>query len=80
MNRYLQQLIEVAEIDKKIDSFEPRIAEAKFEVNQMIKQKDKLANEITLLEDDHKEKKHKEQKTLANEKIKKKKKNKAAKE
>ena len=55
MNRYLQQLIEVAEIDKKIDSFEPRIAEAKFEVNQMIKQKDKLANEITLLEDDHKE-------------------------
>ncbi len=55
MNRYLKQLIEVAEIDKEIDSFEPRIAEAKFEVNQMIRQKDKLANEIVLLEDDCKE-------------------------
>lgn len=53
MNHYLQQLIEVAEIDKKIDSFEPRITEAKLEVNQVIKHKDKLTNEIALLQDDY---------------------------
>lgn len=55
MNRYLKQLIEIAEIDKEIDSFEPRIAEAKFEVNQILKQKDAVMNDIATLEDECKD-------------------------
>ncbi len=46
MNKYLKQLIELAEIDKEIDSFEPKIEAVKKELKSVIKKEDDLKDKI----------------------------------
>ncbi len=55
MNNYLEQLVEIAKIDKEIDSFEPRIAEAKVEITGLITQRDELIKKVDILHDEEKE-------------------------
>lgn len=55
MNRYLKQLIEIAAIDKEIDSFEPRIAEVKAGVIQLIEQRSELESAISTLQEEEKD-------------------------
>ncbi|MBX7490296.1 zinc ribbon domain-containing protein [Helicobacter turcicus] len=45
MNKHLSQLIEIANLDKEIDSFEPRIKEAKKELTTMEEEEAKLNNQ-----------------------------------
>ena len=46
MNQHLSHLIEIANVDKEIDSFEPRIAQVREELNKVLTQKDDLARAI----------------------------------
>jgi len=46
MNIYLTQLVELVEIDKKIDSFEPKIEAIKQELNEKVQAKDEIINKI----------------------------------
>ena len=46
MNKHLSQLIEIANLDKEIDSFEPRIKEAKKELSAIEEEEAKLRNEV----------------------------------
>lgn len=50
MNKHLSQLIEIANLDKEIDSFEPRIKEAKKELSAIEEEEAKLRNEVEELE------------------------------
>ncbi len=45
MNKHLAQLIEIAKLDKEIDSFEPRLKEANAELNSAIEKKSELEKE-----------------------------------
>ncbi len=42
MNKYLEQLIELSQIDKEIDSFGPKIEEINKELNKIVKKQDDL--------------------------------------
>ncbi|WP_300795688.1 zinc ribbon domain-containing protein [Helicobacter sp. UBA3407] len=50
MNKHLSQLIEIANLDKEIDSFEPRIKEAKKELNCIEEEEESLKHEVEELE------------------------------
>lgn len=46
MNKHLTQLIEIANLDKEIDSFEPRIKEANKELDAILSQEKALQSEV----------------------------------
>lgn len=46
MNKHLTQLIEIANLDKEIDSFEPRIKEANKELNSLLSKESTLQAEV----------------------------------
>lgn len=46
MNKHLSQLVEIANLDKEIDSFEPRIKEAKKELSAIEEEEMKLRNAV----------------------------------
>ncbi|MDY4426725.1 MAG: zinc ribbon domain-containing protein [Helicobacter sp.] len=46
MNKHLTQLIEIANLDKEIDSFEPRIKEANKELNQLLSEQNTLQTQV----------------------------------
>ena len=50
MNKHLEQLIKIASLDKEIDSFEPRIQEAKKELDILIREDEEVQSEIELIE------------------------------
>lgn len=50
MNKHLSQLVEIANLDKEIDSFEPRIKEAKKELSVIEEEETKLRNEVEELD------------------------------
>ncbi|MGP1449638.1 MAG: zinc ribbon domain-containing protein [Wolinella sp.] len=52
MNQHLTHLIEIANIDKDIDSFEPRIAQIREDLNRVLNKKEELAREITRFGDE----------------------------
>ncbi|MDD6055436.1 MAG: C4-type zinc ribbon domain-containing protein [Helicobacter sp.] len=55
MNKHLQQLIDIANLDKEIDSFEPRILEAKKELTAILNKEEKLQKEAETLENTSKD-------------------------
>ncbi len=46
MNIYLEQLVELVEIDKKIDAFEPRVEEIRLNLNVKLNEQQTLQNNI----------------------------------
>lgn len=50
MNKHLNQLIKIANLDKEIDSFEPRIQEAKKELYILLEQEEQINSEIESLQ------------------------------
>ncbi len=50
MNKHLNQLIKIANLDRDIDSFKPRIQEAKKELNALLNEEEKLNAEKESLE------------------------------
>lgn len=55
MNKHLTQLIEIASLDKEIDSFEPRIKEVKKELDAILDKEKALNSEIDELQSTSKE-------------------------
>ncbi|MDA3060548.1 zinc ribbon domain-containing protein [Campylobacter sp. VBCF_02 NA5] len=49
MNKYLNQLVELCEHDKELDSFKPKIEAAQARLNSKVNQIDKAKNEIDVL-------------------------------
>lgn len=62
MNKHLDHLIEIANIDKEIDSFEPRIATIREDLNKILAKKEDLAREIANLGDERRDIELKKQK------------------
>ncbi len=62
MNKHLSHLIEIASIDKGIDSFEPRVNEINKELNIVLDKKSSLEQKTFEIEDDVKDAKLKVQK------------------
>lgn len=50
MNKHLVQLIDISNLDKEIDSFEPRIKEANKELNIILDEKNELVNNLEDIE------------------------------
>ena len=48
MNKHLKELIEVANFDKQIDDLEPKISQARSELNEQIKQQEQILKNIAL--------------------------------
>ncbi|WP_345979510.1 zinc ribbon domain-containing protein [Sulfurimonas sp. HSL3-2] len=68
MNKHLKQLIDLSEVDKEIDAFEPQIDEVNYKYEAALATKDNLDNEISSLEEEMKNeelKKHKNELHLA---------------
>ena len=68
MNKHLKQLIDLSEVDKDIDAFEPQIDEANYKYEAALATRDNLDGEIASLEDEIKNeelKKHKNELHLA---------------
>ena len=68
MNKHLKQLIDLSEVDKEIDAFEPQIDEANYKYEAALATRDNLDGEISSLEDEIKNeelKKHKNELHLA---------------
>lgn len=55
MNEHLKQLIDLAQIDKEIDAFEPQIEEVKYQYESILANKENLDKEIGVLEEEIKE-------------------------
>lgn len=68
MNKHLKQLIDLSEVDKDIDAFEPQIDEANYKYEATLATRDNLDGEISSIEDEIKNeelKKHKNELHLA---------------
>ncbi len=52
MNKYLQQLIQLADIDKQIDSFEPRIRQIRSKLDAKLAQQQELVDRIDTLKEE----------------------------
>lgn len=68
MNKHLKQLINLSEVDKEIDAFEPQIDEANYKYEAALATRNSLDSEISSLEDEIKNeelKKHKNELHLA---------------
>ncbi len=68
MNKHLKQLIDLSEVDKEIDAFEPQIDEANYKYEATLATRDNLDGEISSIEDEIKNeelKKHKNELHLA---------------
>ncbi len=68
MNKHLKQLIDLSEVDKEIDAFEPQIDEANYKYEATLATRDALDGEISSIEDEIKNeelKKHKNELHLA---------------
>jgi hypothetical protein len=68
MNKHLKQLIDLSEVDKEIDAFEPQIDEANYKYEAALATRNSLDGEISSLEDEIKNeelKKHKNELHLA---------------
>ncbi len=68
MNKHLQQLIDLSEVDKEIDAFEPQIDEANYKYEAALATRNSLDNEITSIHEEIKNeelKKHKNELHLA---------------
>ncbi len=68
MNKHLKQLIDLSEVDKEIDAFEPQIDEANYKYEAALATRNSLDSEISSLEDEIKNeelKKHKNELHLA---------------
>jgi uncharacterized protein len=52
MNEHLKQLIDLAQIDKEIDAFEPQIEEVKYQYESVLAGKENLDKEIVTLEEE----------------------------
>ena len=68
MNKHLKQLIDLSEVDKEIDAFEPKIDEVNYKYEAALATKANLDGEISALEDEIKNeelKKHKNELHLA---------------
>ncbi|MCI4405796.1 MAG: hypothetical protein JHC35_00760 [Sulfuricurvum sp.] len=68
MNKHLEQLIELSQVDKEIDAFEPQIEEANLQYEALMATKNGIANEINTLKQEIKDeqiKKHKNELHLA---------------
>ncbi len=62
MNKYLKQLIELSEIDKSIDGFEPRVENIKKALNVALENKSEIENIIEKYDEEIKESKLKKSK------------------
>ena len=62
MNPYIKQLVELVETDKKIDSFEPKIAQIQTALNAKLEEQKALENKIELYEEELKDTEVKRQK------------------
>lgn len=62
MNKHLEQLIELSQIDKEIDAFEPQIEEANLQYDALMATKNGIMNEISALKQEIKEEQLKKQK------------------
>jgi predicted nucleic acid-binding Zn-ribbon protein len=62
MNKHLQQLVELSKIDKEIDSFEPKIEEAKHKYETVLAIKESIEKQIADLEEGIKAEQLKKQK------------------
>ncbi len=62
MNPYIKQLVQLVEIDKKIDLFEPQIAQIQAALNAKLDEQKRLENKIELYEEELKETEVKRQK------------------
>ena len=68
MNKHLKQLIDLSEVDKEIDAFEPQIEEANYKYEAALATKGSIDGEISSLQDEIKNeelKKHKNELHLA---------------
>lgn len=68
MNKHLKQLIDLSEVDKEIDAFEPQIDEANYKYEAALATRNGIDSEISSLEDEIKNeelKKHKNELHLA---------------
>ena len=68
MNKHLEQLIELSQVDKEIDAFEPQIEEANLQYEALMATKNGIENEINTLKQEIKDeqiKKHKNELHLA---------------
>lgn len=52
MNKHLQDLIQVAYLDKQIDDLEPKIAQVRHELNETIKQREQILKNIESLDEE----------------------------
>ncbi len=52
MNKYLEQLIQLADIDKQIDSFEPRITQIRSKLDAKLAQQQELLEKIDTLKEE----------------------------
>lgn len=62
MNKHLEQLIELSQVDKEIDAFEPQIEEANLQYEALMATKNGIANEINTLKQEIKDEQIKKQK------------------
>lgn len=62
MNKHLEQLIELSQIDKEIDAFEPQIEEANLQYDALTATKNGIINEISALKQEIKDEQLKKQK------------------
>jgi len=62
MNKHLEQLIELSTVDKEIDAFEPRIADAKAAYTTLVKKQETLSTAVAALQEEIKEEQLKKQK------------------
>jgi uncharacterized protein len=62
MNKHLEQLIELSHVDKEINDFEPRIAQANRKYDEIVASKDVLLSEVEVLESEAKHEQLKKQK------------------
>jgi len=62
MNKHLEQLIELSQIDKEIDAFEPQIEEANLQYEALLATKNGIVNDIEGLNQEIKEEQLKKQK------------------
>jgi predicted nucleic acid-binding Zn-ribbon protein len=57
MNKYLKQLVELVEIDKKIDAFDPQVEKIKINLNAQLKKEQDLVDAIERLKEELQENK-----------------------
>ena len=62
MNKYLEQLIELSNSDKTIDSYEPKIEQVKANLNKELEKESSLRNKIESIKEELKENELKKQK------------------